>query len=145
MTMKTQNWLRFLRNQQTFNIHLRYVYIRHVAIKVHLYLRIRFACRLNSCSGAFLASQHGSGPLSLISFLHRCNFLTESSPCSLLNMPQLSGKKSKWEWSMCILKDISQPNNMSSIKLFPRHPEAGSWTYRLWRACGSEDPQKPSL
>ena len=28
-------------------------------------------------------------------------------------------------------------------KVFSCHPEVACWTYRLWRACGLEDPQKP--
>jgi len=41
VTMKTQNWLRFLRNPQTFITYLRNMYIRHVTIKVRFYLRLR--------------------------------------------------------------------------------------------------------
>ena len=30
-------------------------------------------------------------------------------------------------------------------KIFSRHPGVGCWTYRLWRAFGSEDPHKTPL
>ena len=69
---------------------------------------------LRSISGECrtVASQQGSGPLSLISLLHRRNFLMKSSQCSWLTTPQLSGKKSKWEWNMCII-------NTSNAELNP--------------------------
>jgi len=42
MTMKTQNWLRFVRNSQMFIICLRNIYIRHLTIKVRFYLGLNF-------------------------------------------------------------------------------------------------------
>ena len=42
--------------RKKFIVYLRNMYMRHVTIKVRFYLRLRFACRLCSCSGAFLMS-----------------------------------------------------------------------------------------
>ena len=39
----------------------------------------------------------------------------------------------------CLVPPVRRP------KLFSRHPAVGCWTYRLWRPCRSEDPQKPPL
>ena len=122
MKMKTQNWLRFLRNPQTFLIYI-YIYIfkkyvhqtfidKSPLILGDFALPVARVTAHRSISGErpTAVSQHGSGTLSLISFLHRCNFLTKTfTPCSSLNTPQLPGEISKWEWSMCIFKDILQP------------------------------------
>jgi len=100
MTMKTENWLRFVRNPQTLIVYLRNVYIRHVTIKVCFYLQLRFACRLCSCSGAFLtiasnsSQPTGSEPLSLISVLHRCSFLKKTFTVLITNHAVVVGENS---------------------------------------------------
>ena len=77
---------------------------------------------LGSISGErrTVVSQHGSGPLSVISFLHRCNFLMKTFTVLITYHAAVVGEKSKWEWSMFIYKNILQPSfwykdNMSSI------------------------------
>ena len=62
---------------------------------MRFYLGLRFACRLCSYSGAFLksVSQHGSGPLSLISFLLRRNIMDQQKHGIVLCIPKTTAPK----------------------------------------------------
>jgi len=96
MTTKTQNWLRIVRNPQTFIVYLRNMYIRHVTTKVRFYLRLRFACRLCSCSGAFVTSVQQQWANMEVDHFPWYLFSIDAiswwnrSPCSSLTMTQLS-------------------------------------------------------
>jgi len=92
------------------------------------------------------------------------------SPSSSLTTQQLSGKKPSgneayvslrtycnqvcYTMTTCLNQflvvfcpDIPEEVSWHQTKRVPsfvsRHPEVGCWIYRLWRACGPEDPQNP--
>ena len=125
MTMKIQNWLRVLRNARTFIIYLRNMYVRHVTMKVRSYLRLRFACRLCSCLGAFLASvqratnlsQWLNGKRHAIPFVvpmvwrEPSNHATDCYFCTVLPVSGGITKKKKWT--------IVYPNIPSALRQAP--------------------------